>query len=128
MKRIATLAAIGLACLAGSAAAGEIRPYTAQTFDALASAGTPVVVDVSAGWCPTCKAQKPIIDSLMRQPAYSKVTLLTVDFDRDKAALQRFGVSMQSTLIGYKGGKEVGRSVGDTTRSGLEGLVRKTVD
>jgi hypothetical protein len=34
---------------------------------------------------------------------------------------------MQSTLIGFKGRREVARSVGDTTRAGIETLVKKTV-
>jgi thioredoxin 1 len=116
-----------LSALASIAMAGEIKPYTQTEFDKLAQEGKPVVVDVSATWCPTCKAQKPIIDGLMKQPAYKDVTLLTVDFDAEKPTLKKFRVSMQSTLVAFKGGKEVGRSTGDTTPEGLEGLVKKTV-
>jgi hypothetical protein len=32
---------------------------------------------------------------------------------------------MQSTLVAFRGDKEVGRSVGDTTASGIEQLVKK---
>jgi thioredoxin 1 len=35
---------------------------------------------------------------------------------------------MQSTLVAFKGDKEVGRSVGDTTPDGLEGLIKKTLN
>jgi thioredoxin 1 len=116
-----------LSAVASLAMAGEIKPYTQAEFDKLAADGKPVVVDVSATWCPTCKAQKPIVDGLMSQPAYKDVTLLTVDFDSAKPTLKKFKVSMQSTLVAFKGGKEVGRSTGDTTPDGLEGLVKKTV-
>jgi hypothetical protein len=51
--------------------------------------------------------------------------VLTVDFDTDKTVLRQFKVGMQSTLIAFKGGKELGRSVGDTTSAGIEGLFRK---
>lgn len=128
MKILRIPVAIALATLTSLAAAGEIKPYSAQTFDQLAGAGKPVVVDVTASWCPTCKAQKPILDGLMKQPAYRDVTLLTVDFDTDQAALKRFKVRSQSTLVAFKGAKEVARSVGDTTPEGLEHLIRKTVD
>jgi thioredoxin 1 len=53
--------------------------------------------------------------------------LLTIDFDAEKATLKRFKVTSQSTLVAFKGAKEVARSVGDTTPAGLEGLVAKTV-
>lgn len=35
---------------------------------------------------------------------------VVVDFDADKAALKQFKVNMQSTLIAFKSGKEMGRS------------------
>jgi len=127
MNFIKFAALLALSAVASIAMAGEIKPYTQAEFDKLAKDGKPVVVDVSATWCPTCKAQKPIVDGLMNQPAYKDVTLLTVDFDSAKPALKKFKVSMQSTLVAFKGGKEVGRSTGDTTPEGLEGLIKKTV-
>lgn len=128
MKVLPTLVGIILAASASLTVAGEIKPYTPQAFDQLTQAGKPVVVDVSATWCPTCKAQRPIVENLMKQPAYRDVTVLTVDFDTNKAALKLFKVNMQSTFVAFKGASEVGRSVGDTTPSGIENLIRKTVN
>lgn len=126
MKRCVTAAILALSALAGTASAGEIKPFSQAEFDRLTQAGQPVVVDVSATWCPTCKAQKPILEKLMKQPAYKDVTLLTVDFDSEKSTVRALKVSMQSTLVGFKGAQEVARSVGDTTESGIEGLIQKT--
>lgn len=128
MKILRTLAGLMLAVSASVAIAGEIKPYTPQVFDQLSQAGKPVIVDVSATWCPTCKAQRPIVENLMKQAAYRDVTVLTVDFDTNRAALKKFKVNMQSTLVAFKGASEVGRSVGDTTPSGIEDLIRKTVN
>lgn len=122
-----TLAGLMLAATAAVAMAGEIKPYTPQAFDQLSHAGKPVIVDVGATWCPTCKAQRPIVENLMKQEAYRDVTVLTVDFDTNRAALKKFKVNMQSTLVAFKGASEVGRTVGDTTPSGIENLIRKTV-
>lgn len=128
MKILQACVGLALAISASLAVAGEIKPYTPQTFEQLTQAGKPVVVDVSATWCPTCKAQKPIVDGLMKQPAYQDVTVLAVDFDTNRAALKKFKVNMQSTLIAFKGKSEVGRSVGDTTPSGIETLFKKTLN
>ena len=110
------------------ATAGEVKPYDQQEFDALARAGKSVVVDVSAPWCPTCKAQKPIIDSLAKQPAYKDVTIFMVDFDLEKKVLKQFKVNMQSTLIGFKAGQETARSVGDSTPAGIEAIFKKALN
>lgn len=127
MKFARAAAILALSTVASIAAAGEIKPYTQAEFDKLTHEGKPVVVDVSATWCPTRKAQKSIVESLIQQPAYKDVTVLAVDFDSEKPTLRKFKVSMQSTLVAFKGTKEVGRSTGDTTPEGLEGLIRKTV-
>lgn len=123
MSRIIAIATLALSAVV--AAAAEPRPYTQQEFDRLAHDGKPVLVDVSATWCPTCKAQKPLVDGLAKGPSYKDVAVLTVDFDTDKPTLRRFKVGMQSTLIAFKGGREVGRSVGDTTSAGIESLFKK---
>ena len=127
MKFAKAAALLALSAIASIAMAGEIKPYSQAEFDKLTQEGKPVVLDVSATWCPTCKAQKPIVEGLMRQPAYKDVTVLAIDFDSAKPTLRKFKVSTQSTLVAFKGAKEVGRSTGDTTPEGLEGLIKKTV-
>ena len=126
IAKIATL--VALSSLMSLAIAGEIKPFNQKDFDTLSASGKAVVLDISATWCPTCKAQKPIIDGLMKQPAYKDVTLMTLDFDANKPTLKKFKVTMQSTLVAFKGDKEVGRSVGDTTPEGIEGLIKKSVN
>lgn len=127
MKRSTFLLAT-LTLWAAVASAAAPKPFTQQEFDRLAQDGKPVVVDVTATWCPTCKAQKPIIEALSKQPTYKDAAILLVDFDADKAILKQFRVSVQSTVIAFKGGKETGRSVGDTTPEGIEGIFKKAIN
>lgn len=122
LLHLATVLALSVSTFAW---AGPAEPYSAARFDQLTHQGKPVLVAIHADWCPTCKAQKPILGQLMGRPEYKDVTELTVDFDKDKTAVRRFKASMQSTLVAYKGDKEVGRSVGDTTPAGIEQLVKK---
>ena len=128
MKFAKTAALFALSSIMSVAMAGDIKPFDQGAFDKLTKEGKPVVLDISAPWCPTCRAQKPIIESLMKQPAYQDVTLMTLDFDTDKPTLKKLKVTMQSTLVAFKGDKEVGRSTGDSTPAGLEALVKKTVN
>lgn len=123
-KPVLALALCGLASLA---MAGDVKPFDQASFDTLSVEGRPVLLDVSASWCPTCKQQKPIVDGLMNQPAYKDVTTLVIDFDGNKALLTKYKVTMQSTLIAFKGAQEVGRSVGDTSPERIEALIKKTV-
>ena len=128
MKLTKTALLLSLSVMFSLAMAGEIKPFNQQVFDKLTADGKPVVLDISATWCPTCKEQKPIIEGLMKQPAYKEVTLMTIDFDANKSTLKKFKVTMQSTLVAFKGSREVGRSVGDTNPDGIEGLIKKTIN
>jgi hypothetical protein len=55
------------------------------------------------------------------------VKLFVANFDKDTAAKKQLGVSSQSTFVAFKGGKEVGRSTGQTTRQALESTFAKAL-
>ena len=112
-----------LAILPAIALAGPIEPFDATRFDALTAQGRPVVVAVHANWCPTCRAQQPILSQLMASASFKGYTLFVVDFDKDRAALRRFHVVQQSTIIVFRGTQEVGRSIGDTNPARLRALM-----
>ena len=110
-----------------SAQAAEMKEFTPAAFEAAQKAGAPILVDVTAPWCPTCKAQKPIVSELTAQPKFSKLMVFHVDFDSQKDALKMLGVRMQSTLISYKGATEVGRSTGMTEKDKIAAQLDKAV-
>ncbi len=119
--------ALALAGAAGAQTAAPGTRFTPAAFEAAQAAGRSIVIEVTAPWCPTCKAQAPIVKSLLEKPELKGVTLLTVDFDSQKDALQRLGVRQQSTLIAFKGKAETARSTGDTTAAGIEKLFRSAI-
>ncbi|MGE6743413.1 thioredoxin family protein [Allorhizobium pseudoryzae] len=118
-------AALSLAS-AVSAFSAEIKPFQQEAFAAAQKAGQPIVVDITASWCPTCKAQKPIIDTLAKSGDFKDLTIFQVDFDSQKDVVRALGANMQSTLIGYRGTKETARSVGDTKAASIEKLFQST--
>ena len=120
-----TLAA-GLA-LAGSAQALDAKPFNQAAFEAAKAAGKPVLVEVSAPWCPVCKVQKPILSELMADPKFKDMAVFEVDFDSQKDALRMLNVQKQSTLLSFKGAQEVGRSTGDTNKATISELLNKAV-
>ncbi len=58
---------------------------------------------------------------------FKDMAVFEVDFDSQKDALRMLNVQKQSTLIVYKGGKEVARSTGETTKAAIEGLLAKAL-
>ena len=127
MSRRMLLASLIAAGFSAPALAAERIDYSPAAFDAALKSGKPVLVWIHASWCPTCKAQAPTLSKLEAEPQYKDLTVVRVDFDSQKAAVKRFGARMQSTLIAFKDGKEIGRSVGETDPAALSALVAKTV-
>jgi thioredoxin 1 len=122
MKCIAGTLALILVLAIGTAGAAE-APYDEATFRELLSSGQPVALDFSASWCPTCRAQAPLLRSITGEPGFKDLMLLIADYDKEVALRKTYNVSMQSTLIVFRNGKEVARSTGDTSRSGLTRLL-----
>jgi thioredoxin-like negative regulator of GroEL len=122
--RFAVALAASLFCL--PAAAAQTRAYTPQAFDAAQAAGAPILVEVHAPWCPTCKEQGAVLQKLEAQDKFAALQVFHVDFDSQKEALARFRARMQSTLIAFKGKAETGRSTGETDAGSIAALLDKT--
>ena len=110
-----------------AAHAAEKVDYDVKSFTAAQAAGKPILVEIHASWCPTCKAQEPILGNLERQDKFKNLVVFRVDFDSQKDAVKAFGARMQSTLITFKGSQETGRSVGDTNPASIATLLDKTI-
>ena len=128
INRLLTIAssATGFAST-GAALAGEKLRYTQAAFTAAQAAGKPILVDITASWCPICKAQAPIIARLSQQPEHQNLVIFEVDFDTQKDVVRGFNARMQSTLVTYKGKSETGRSVGSTNPDAIATLLKKTL-
>ena len=100
---------------------------TIPGFDEALKAGGPVMIHVTAPWCETCQAQKPIVASLLGSPDFKNMKKFDVDFDSQKEILARYRVQTLSTMIVYKGGKEVYRQAGQTDPAVIEALLRKAL-
>ena len=120
------LAAIALFVAATAGLAGEL-PYDKSAFDKAVADGKPVIVDFFADWCPTCKAQKPHVQSILKQEKMKGVTLFIANYDKEKDLKKALRVTEQSTFVVFKGGKEVGRSTGQTKKEELAALFGKAL-
>jgi thioredoxin 1 len=123
--RIRSLLVLVLVTLACSVWAAETKPFDQATFVALQATNKPVLIDVYADWCPTCKQQAPILSELLARPEFKDYTVLRVNFDTQKDVRRALGVAQQSTFIVYRGKQELVRSTGDTSKDSIAATLRK---
>lgn len=102
------------------------QPYEQTTFNMARKDGGPVLLMIHADWCPTCRAQAPVVEKLAAKPEFSKFRIFRMDYDKEKNGMvMAMRVNRQSALLVFKGGKEVGRSIGETNEDAIAALMRK---
>jgi thioredoxin len=119
--------ALAAALSTGSIASAMSKKFDQKAFDAAQAAGKPILVEVTAPWCPVCKAQAPILSKLRKEAKFKDMVSFEIDFDSQKDLLRKFNVQKQSTLIVFKGKQETGRSTGDTNAGSITALLGKAI-
>ena len=107
--------------------AADWQAFDQKAFYLAVASGKGVVLDFHADWCPTCKAQAPILAELINSDTTMKmgVVAFKANFDTETTLKQKLGVQKQSTIVIFKAGKEVTRSTGVTDRAALAELIAK---
>ena len=129
MIRLFALISLAGALLVGAmqfTANAETRGWTsydAREFAMAQAKGETIVVDVYADWCPTCRAQAPILDELRAENQGKGVKFVKVNYDEEKAFLRAHRIPRQSTVLVFQGEKEVARSIAQTNRAALRQIV-----
>jgi len=127
IKYIPSLAALVLTLnlIATAAMAGEIQPYSESAFTEAKTAGKTVLLDFHADWCPVCRKQAPLLQSLVQEEKFKDVVAFKVDFDNESALKNQLKVKNQSTLIVFKGEKAVSRATWETDKDKIRGMIEK---
>ena len=102
----------------------DIKQIAPENFDAVVNDSLPVLVDFWAPWCGPCRSLSPIVDEIADELA-GKLAVAKCNVDDNQELAMKFGVMSIPTLIVFKNGEEVDRSVGALPKARLQALLEK---
>lgn len=126
IRRVLILIAVAWT-VTGAAAAAEYRAFDQAAFAQAQAQGRPILVEVFAPWCPTCRAQSPIVRTIAADAVFANLVVFRIDYDNQRDEWRALNVRRQSTLIAYNGARETGRLVAATSPDRIETLMRSAV-
>lgn len=128
MKTRPLLFSLMFALAACTAQAGNGEAFNKARFDELKASGAPVLIDIRADWCPTCKKQGQVLSQFQSENPQCGLTILEVDFDKQKQWVKHFAAPRQSTFVLYEGGEKVWFAVAETRADKIQQAIFDAVE
>jgi thioredoxin 1 len=96
--------------------------FTEKEFKSLQASNSPILIDIHATWCSTCKKQSQVLEYYSKDNPELKI--LRVDFDEQKVWV-KFFKGTKSTFVIFKGNNNMGTLVAETDKDKIGKFLSK---
>ena len=101
----------------------NVITVTSENFESeVLNSEKPVLVDFWASWCGPCRMIGPVLEKIAAEVQTIKIGKVNVDEQQDLAG--KFGVMSIPTLILFKNGQPVNKSVGAKSKAALLDFIK----
>ena len=95
-----------------------------QAFEKAIKTDKLALIDFFASWCMPCKMLSPILESL--QSKYEgKISFAKLDIDKEEDIAREYDIYSVPTLLLFKNGKIVGKSVGYRPKAQIAAMLEE---
>jgi thioredoxin 1 len=86
----------------------------------------PVLVDFWAEWCGPCKMVGPTVEQLSQMMA-GKIKVAKLNVDENQEIAMKYGIRSIPSLILFKAGKEIARTVGAASKESYQKFIEQSL-
>ena len=102
---------------------GLVQEITDQNFTSKTGSGV-VMVDFWAPWCGPCRMVAPVLEDLQKEMG-EKVSIVKMNVDENPDTAMKFGITSIPTLMIFKNGEMVDRTVGAAPKEHYKTILGK---
>ena len=111
-------------CLSANAVEKKTN-FSIDIFEKAKASGKTVVVNSYEVWCGTCSEQTKILDQAEKE--FKDIVFLSYEQSKNKEIAQKLNIKYWTTIVVYKGNKEVARIVGQTDKKTIYSAIQKGI-
>jgi len=104
---------------------GALKEVSDNNFKESTSEGL-VMVDFWAPWCGPCRMVTPVLEGLQAELG-EKITILKMNVDENPEIATQFGITSIPTLMIFKNGELVDRTIGAAPKEHYKSLLAKHI-
>ena len=111
-------------CLSANAVEKKTN-FSTEIFEKARDSGKTVVINSYEVWCGTCSEQTKILDQAEKK--FKDIIFLSYEQSKNKEIAQKLNIKYWTTIVVYKGNKEVARIVGQTDKKTIYSAIQKGI-
>ena len=106
-------------------AADKYTNFSLESLEKEKANGKTVVVNSYEPWCWSCRKQDKVL--IGAKDEFKNVVFLTYQQGKNKDIAEALNVSVRTTIVVFKGQKEVARIIGQTEKSEIYSAIKKGI-
>ena len=111
-------------CLSANAVEKKTN-FSTEIFEKARDSGKTVVINSYEIWCGTCSEQTKILNQAEKE--FKDIVFLSYEQSKNKEIAQKLNIKYWTTIVVYKGNKEVARIVGQTDKKTIYSAIQKGI-
>ena len=113
-----------LICLSANAVEKKTN-FSEEIFENAKASGKTVVVNSYEVWCGTCSKQTKILNQAEKE--FKDIIFLSYEQSKNEDIAKKLNIDFWTTIVVYKGGKEVARIIGQTDKKTIYSAIEKGI-